>query len=283
MQEDVAGKKAPALWPSHLGIVGGRCLCLESSDLAAFLLGGMLVLRSLKALREAWSPFHLLWCWLLPPASRAASASVAGVEGRQLSWPAWREGTPPVLSQLCSGEGPVVPLACPGGQLPCSRIAGIPAEQALLSVADPHTAPFSCWPRSAASLPSSHQGGKQHRSGDLSQARARPLPQGIAHRISQPPAVSRPVCCSAFLSPLPLLGGGEGHTPASSPPAGSAAPPCPLSLSPYRPLLAAGPLPYKVWCRVPACVSTGNSPFWREAFPMELRGLCPCCWGRQAR
>lgn len=133
MQQDVAGKKAPALWPSHLGIVGGWCLCLESSYLATFLLGGLLVLCSLKALREALSPFHLLWCWLLPPASGAASASV----GRQLSRPAWREGTPPVLSQLCSGEGPVVPLACPGGQLPRSQIAGIPAEQALLSVADP--------------------------------------------------------------------------------------------------------------------------------------------------
>lgn len=137
MQRDVAGKKAPALWPSHLGIVGGWCLCLEPSDLPALLLGGMLVPCSLKALREARSPFHLLWCRLLPPASGAASAIVASVEGQQLSRPAWREGTPPVLSQLCSGEGPVVPLACPGGQLPRSRIAGIPAEQALLSVADP--------------------------------------------------------------------------------------------------------------------------------------------------
>lgn len=56
------------LWPRGRPTQGLRVdgISLEPGGLAAFLLGGTLVLSSPRALREARSSFHSLWCRLFP-------------------------------------------------------------------------------------------------------------------------------------------------------------------------------------------------------------------------
>ena len=197
----------------------------------------------LKVLREARSPFHSPWCRQLPPVGGAAGASPVGAEGRQLSRPAWRslsgpagrEGASPVLCPGCAQErGQWPPLRAREDSCPAARLLAYQQNK-----------PCSLWPTPRCSflplallgcLSSSRWGGERHRSGDLSRARDRSLPQGIAHHVSQSPAVSRRVLQTRSVSCLlgpPALAGGERHT-RLLPPLQPAARPHP---APYRSLL----------------------------------------------
>lgn len=240
----------------------------------------------------AWSP--VAWppsCWeggglSSPPRKRRGSLSLPSIrcsaggslqpmEQPALPRPVQRfrqpcrtaagEGDPPV-SWPCSGEGRVAP----------GRTAALPPDcwhssrTSLARCGRPHAAPSSC---SAASPSPSRLGGRWHRSGDLSRAGGRPPPRGIAHRVWQPPAVSRPFHQTPSVpcvpGPLPLLGGRMG--------------------SPTRPLspslsswLAAGPVPYKVRCRVPAW-SPQVTPLSEGGFPSGATWPLSLAWGQQAR
>lgn len=228
MQQDVAGRKAPALWPCRLGAVGGQSLCLEPSGLAALLRPSPPCKRQGKI-----SPLLLPWCSIQP--GQRVGSFPALLEGRS----SWR-----AVSWLCL-ERSEWPPACLGEQLPCRRIAGIPAEQSQLSTADcallraqlPHSLPW--W--SGTGLVTSAQPGTDPFSRGLPVFHNRPLCPDPSRRPdqylrSQPPALAE----GATLQ-LP---------PASSPPA----PPCPLSLPPHpAPWLPARCLIRCDLCR--ACIS----------------------------
>lgn len=179
------------------------------------------------------SPLLLPWCSIQP--GQRVGSFPALLEGRS----SWR-----AVSWLCL-ERSEWPPACLGEQLPCRRIAGIPAEQSQLSTADcallhaqlPHSLPW--W--SGTGLVTSAQPGTDPFSRGLPVFHNRPLCPDPSRRPdqylrSQPPALAE----GATLQ-LP---------PASSPPA----PPCPLSLPPHpAPWLPARCLIRCDLCR--ACIS----------------------------
>lgn len=269
-----AGRKALAPWSSPLGIVGGWCPpgawrlgCLPAGRDACPLLPesaeGSSVSHPLAVVPTApssrWSSQRF------PSPCRGSAALLACLE---VSLQPSQQGrsSSPAISQPCS-EGRVAPLACLGGQLPRSQIAGIPAEQALLSVADPTLLLFPAGP---AQLPLPlHPAGAANGTDLVTSARpgTDPFPGGSPTMFCNPQLCPDPSFgpdqYRAFLGPLPLLGvGGMTHSLLPPLPAGSVAPPCPLSLPPYRPLLAAGPLPYKVRCRASLLASPQVTPLF---------------------